>query len=113
MVEKSFLKNGRTVYQVDYCDLEKDKEFNEELERKRHVKLPDDWIIPDTTYLNSYRNPTLFKKNALERKTYGKQPDNLGSKGKKKILTELFNISCENNLLIFITFSLRTYFQNT
>uniref|UniRef100_A0A1B6JSG7 Uncharacterized protein n=1 Tax=Homalodisca liturata TaxID=320908 RepID=A0A1B6JSG7_9HEMI len=51
---------GRTVYMVDYCDLEGGFESTASRARRR-VDLPPNWgEIPVTTQKASYRSPTLL-----------------------------------------------------
>ncbi|KAF2884115.1 hypothetical protein ILUMI_22083 [Ignelater luminosus] len=77
VVKNAFVYNGRTVYQVDYCDLQKDLEYKE-AERKRNMyRLPDDWDIPLTTQKYSYRNPLVINSRAMERTPPIAIPNNL------------------------------------
>lgn len=81
-IKRNFIKRGKSVYQVDYCDLEKDKEFNEELKRRfAAVTLPDDWEVPWTTYRSSYKDTTKMDLKHTNTGEQFRQTDNLGSKG--------------------------------
>lgn len=66
LLERDFQMEDQTVYQVDYCDQEKDKALVEELKRKETVVLPSDWVIPLTTAAQSYRDPRILQENALD-----------------------------------------------
>lgn len=81
IIERSFIFDGRTMYQLDYCSLVKDLAYKEELKRKTQVTLPDDWDIPLTTQKKSYRNPTMLDKNALKRVPPIKARGTLGPDG--------------------------------
>lgn len=86
LIERNFAFDGRTVYQVDYCDLAKDLDYAEILRNRNKVTLPEDWDIPLTTQRRSYRDPTVLNKSALARSAYVKYENNLDPDGKLKKL---------------------------
>ncbi|GJQ87741.1 hypothetical protein Trydic_g3834 [Trypoxylus dichotomus] len=65
IIERNFIMDEQTVYQVDYCDSEKDRALVEDLKRKETVILPDDWVVPETTSSTSYRDPRTLQPDAL------------------------------------------------
>lgn len=77
VVQKSFIYRGRTIYQVDYCDLEADEAYKLEQIRKNQFTLPEDWYVPLTTQKYSYRNPTLVNPRALQREEQKRPVNNL------------------------------------
>ncbi|KAB0800108.1 hypothetical protein PPYR_08019 [Photinus pyralis] len=66
VMTKTFIYNGRTVYQIDYCDLEKDNAYKEELRKKNMFRLPDDWDIPLTSQRYAHRDPVVINPQAME-----------------------------------------------
>ncbi|KAF5286412.1 hypothetical protein FQR65_LT12592 [Abscondita terminalis] len=77
VMTKEFIYNGRTIYQCDYCDLEKDNAYKEEIRIKNLFRLPDDWNIPLSTQKYCHRNPIDINPNAMEGKHKMKIVNNL------------------------------------
>lgn len=77
IVEKSFTYSGRSMYQVDYCDLEADRQYKLEQIRKNQFTLPEGWEVPLTTQKYYYRNPTLVNPRALQRQNQIRPVNNL------------------------------------
>ncbi|KAK5643975.1 hypothetical protein RI129_007820 [Pyrocoelia pectoralis] len=77
VMTKTFIYNGRTLYQIDYCDLEKDNEYKEEMRKKNMFRLPDDWDIPLTSQKYAHRDPTVINPKAMEPPIKTRTPNNL------------------------------------
>ncbi|KAK4887856.1 hypothetical protein RN001_004127 [Aquatica leii] len=77
VMTKDFIFNGRSMYQCDYCDLEKDNAYKEEIRQKNLFRLPDDWDIPLSSHRYSHRNPVTINPNAMERTKIPRVPNNL------------------------------------
>ncbi|KAF5277856.1 hypothetical protein FQA39_LY06008 [Lamprigera yunnana] len=77
VMSKQFIYNGRSVYQCDYCNLEKDNEYKEEIRKKNLFRLPLDWNLPLNTSKYVHRNPTDINPNAMKHERIKKIPNNL------------------------------------
>lgn len=81
------LLEGKSVYQVEYCDVEADiRKKLLETENKK-LNLPEGWIIPVTTQKYDFRDPSLLSKSATKPPSMLKPLENLGQNEKvNKIL---------------------------
>ncbi|KAG5868510.1 hypothetical protein JTB14_001728 [Gonioctena quinquepunctata] len=77
-IQGNKLTEGKSIYQVDYCDIEED--IRQKLIHGEGGKyhLPEGWIIPETTYDFNYRDPIFFSEHALDPPTIVKPMGNLG-----------------------------------
>lgn len=67
-IERSFLMDGQTIYRADYCDSTKDKASEREESDATGEKtsaLPPNWVLPQTTNNQSYRDPRDLEPDAL------------------------------------------------
>lgn len=81
------LLEGKSVYQVEYCDVEADiRKKLLETEQKK-LKLPEGWVIPVTTQKYDFRDPSKLSKSATKPAAMLKPLENLGQNEKaNKIL---------------------------
>ncbi|XP_022901554.1 uncharacterized protein [Onthophagus taurus] len=66
LIKRNMNLNKQSVYQVDYCDMEKCWEEARQADLAHQVHLPDDLFIPLTTSAFVYRNPTDLQKDVLK-----------------------------------------------
>nr|CAI5870250.1 unnamed protein product [Callosobruchus analis] len=76
------IMDGKTVYEVDYCDIEEVIRQNLTKNVEPEKVLPDDWIIPETTQQSDFRKPSLLCKNAMEKPHVVIPENNLGQNEK-------------------------------
>ncbi|VEN41226.1 unnamed protein product [Callosobruchus maculatus] len=76
------IMDGKTVYEVDYCDIEEVIRQNLTEGAKTEKVLPDDWIIPETTQQRDFRRPSLLCKGAMEKPLIVIPENNLGQNEK-------------------------------
>ncbi|KAJ8976548.1 hypothetical protein NQ317_011812 [Molorchus minor] len=81
-IKKTKLYQGKTVYQVDYCDVEGDMVRKLKAIEDRKTRLPEDWVIPITTQRYDYRKPSGISSLAYERSPQERPPNNLDPNGK-------------------------------
>ncbi|ENN70724.1 hypothetical protein YQE_12554, partial [Dendroctonus ponderosae] len=74
--------NGKSVYQVDYCDIEADIRRKLMENQKKTFQLPVDWDIPLTSQRCDFRPPLVLSQQAMDKPLVIKHPDNLGENGK-------------------------------
>ncbi|XP_060532024.1 uncharacterized protein LOC132705455 [Cylas formicarius] len=80
------LLNGKSLYQVDYCDIEADVKRKLLQTDKEKIALPEGWEIPLTTQKYDYRSP-FWSEPTISRSAGIRHPDNLGQNEKiNKIL---------------------------
>ncbi|KAJ8942791.1 hypothetical protein NQ318_013006 [Aromia moschata] len=80
-IKKSRLYQGKTVYQVDYCDVEEDMRRKILEAENRKVQLPDDWVIPLTTQKYDFRDPLVLSSHAYDPTPQIRPPNNLDPNG--------------------------------
>nr|CAH7766791.1 unnamed protein product [Callosobruchus chinensis] len=89
IIEGDKIMDGKTVYEVDYCDMEEVIRQNLTKGVKTEKVLPGDWIIPETTQQCDFRRPSLLCKNTMEKPLVVIPEDNLGQNEK---VNEILNV---------------------
>ncbi|XP_050506150.1 uncharacterized protein LOC126884258 isoform X2 [Diabrotica virgifera virgifera] len=82
IVKEDKMMGMATEYQVEYRSLGiQDKERILKI-KTEHFKLPENWIIPETTQRREHRNPVLLNESALDPPLIIIPPDSLGQNEK-------------------------------
>ncbi|XP_023310468.1 uncharacterized protein LOC111691608 [Anoplophora glabripennis] len=92
--------NGKSVYQVEYCDVEGDMlRKMAKLEKLAH-RLPDGWVFPLTTQKYDFRDPSSLTECGLDRPSPIKPVDNIVPDEKLNEIMKLRKIDSEYNTVI-------------
>ncbi|KAL1509056.1 hypothetical protein ABEB36_003857 [Hypothenemus hampei] len=94
------LLNGKSTYQVDYCNIEADIRRKLLESEKKIYRLPDGWEIPLTTQKYDYRPPLVFSEHAMDKPSPIKCPDNLQQNEKMNEILQVKTGNSEYNHVI-------------
>ncbi|XP_030761299.1 uncharacterized protein LOC115886341 [Sitophilus oryzae] len=100
IVKGDNLLKGKSVYQVEYCDIESDIRRKLLDTNKKDYTLPEGWEIPLTTQKYDFRNPILLNENAMEPTHMIKKSDNLGQNEKINEILQVKTADSEYNQTI-------------
>ncbi|KAH1022125.1 hypothetical protein HUJ04_011566 [Dendroctonus ponderosae] len=92
--------NGKSVYQVDYCDIEADIRRKLMENQKKTFQLPVDWDIPLTSQRCDFRPPLVLSQQAMDKPLVIKHPDNLGENEKINDILQVKTGDSEYNQVI-------------
>ncbi|KAJ8919377.1 hypothetical protein NQ315_016470, partial [Exocentrus adspersus] len=100
VIKWDHILNGKTVYQVEYCDIEGDMLKKMAKMEKRAHRLPDEWVYPLTTQKYDFRDPASLTEYGLDRPTPIKPIDNIVPDEKLDEIMKLRKIDSEYNSVI-------------
>nr|XP_023030107.1 uncharacterized protein LOC111518020 [Leptinotarsa decemlineata] len=83
------LLEGKSIYQVDYCDIEEDIRKKLRHASTEKYSLPKGWQIPLTTHHCDFRDPMVLSENALVPPFIIKPIGNLGQNEK---INDILNV---------------------
>ncbi|XP_050300380.1 uncharacterized protein LOC126738932 [Anthonomus grandis grandis] len=100
IVKGQMLLNGKSVYQVDYCDIEAEIKRKLRQSNADKYQLPEHWEIPLTTQKYDFREPLQLSEHAMDKPLIIKHSDNLGQNEKINNILQIKTGNSEYNMVI-------------